>query len=157
MQIGPLFLDPEQSFVNGIDLKEDLKRLNALYSALPEEVLKTGLSNFANVPPEDTSYLTTRLWDKHLPAWRSLFLGRKKEPMDPEEEKRVVEKINRLAESPDLKPHDEHDIDKLNYAMIERRLAPKKGKWLRFSEEQIHRIVEHEKKKVEAAAPQSSG
>src|SRR5712664_1058410 len=36
MQIGPLFLDPEQSFVNGIDLKEDLKRLNALYSALPE-------------------------------------------------------------------------------------------------------------------------
>ena len=154
-QIGPLFLDPEQSFVNGIDLKEDLKRINALYSALPKEVLKTGLSNFANVPPEDTSYLITRLWDKHLPAWRSLFLGRKKEPMDPDEEKRMVEEINRLGESPDLKPHDEHDIDKLNYAMIERRLAPKKGKWLRFSEEQIHRIVEHEKKKSEAAAKET--
>ena len=154
-QILRLFLDPEQSFVNGIDLKEDLKRLNALYSALPEEVLKTGLSNFASVPPVDTSYLTARLWDKHLPAWRSLFLGSKSEPVDPEEEKRILEEINRLAESPDLKPHDEHDIDKLNYAIIERRLAPKKGKWLRFSEEQIHRIVEHEKKKSRAASTET--
>jgi hypothetical protein len=75
--------------------------------------------------------------------------------MDAEEEKRIVEEINRLAESPDLKPHDEHDIDKVNYAIIERRLAPKKGRWLRFSEEQFHRIVDHEKKKSEAATTET--
>lgn len=125
-----------------------------MYDAVVPEQIRLGC-NFANVPPEDTSYLTTRLWDKHLPAWRSIFLGRKKEPMDPEDEKRMVEEINRLAGSPDLKPHDERDIDKLNYAMVERRLAPKKGKWLRFSEEQIHRIVEDEKKKSQAAATES--
>jgi hypothetical protein len=46
-QIVPLFLGPMQTFVNGIDFKEDLKKLNAYYSALPQDVLKTGLLNFA--------------------------------------------------------------------------------------------------------------
>jgi len=70
-QVVPLFLAPDRSFVNGIELKEDLKQLNGLYSALPEDVLKTGLSNFAHRPPEDTTYLTTRLWHKYLPGWRA--------------------------------------------------------------------------------------
>jgi hypothetical protein len=35
--IVPLFLDSHQTFVNGIDFKEDLKKLDAYYSAMPEE------------------------------------------------------------------------------------------------------------------------
>ena len=69
--IVPLFLSPEQTFVNGIELKNDLKRLVAHYEALPEEVLKTGLIQFAAYPPDDTSFLITRLWDKYLPGWRA--------------------------------------------------------------------------------------
>jgi hypothetical protein len=69
-QIVPLFLDSSQTFVNGNEFKEELKRLVAHYSALPDEELKTGLINFATWPPEDKSFLTTRLWDKDLPLWR---------------------------------------------------------------------------------------
>jgi hypothetical protein len=100
-QIVPLFLDPSQTFVNGDDLKNDLQRLDALYSALPEERRKEGLINFAAHPPEDASFLTTQLWDKHLPGWREIAAAPKRE-RDPEEDKRLIDEINQMSDSPDL-------------------------------------------------------
>ena len=111
--IVPLFLGPNQTFANGVEFKEDLKKLNAYYSALPEDVLKTGLIDFAAYPPEDTTFLTTQLWDRHLPRWR----GIKSEPKrhrDPQSGKRTLEHLKQLSESPDLQSHDELDVDKLN-------------------------------------------
>ena len=146
-QIVPLFLAPEQTFVNGTELKEDLAKLVAHYESLPEEILKTGLIHFAAHPPEDgAAFLTTRLWDKHLPRWREIKAA-PKQPRDPAEEKRLIEEINRQTDSPELRPHNEEDIDTLDYATIVRMVHPKKGRWLRFSEEQIERMVEHEKQK----------
>jgi hypothetical protein len=133
-QIVPLFLDPSQTFVNGDDLKNDLRKLDALYSALPEKELKRGLINFAAHPPEDTSFLTTQLWDKHLPRWRDIAAMPKRE-RDPEEDKKLIEEINRMSDSPELKPHGEHDVDKLGYVTIFRNVRLRKGKWQRFSEE----------------------
>ena len=138
-QIVPLFLGPMQDFVNGIDFKEDLKKLNALYSALPEEVLKTGLINFAAFPPEDTDFFVTRMWDKYLPPWRAIKAHPRRE-RDPEEEKRTIEELKALSESPDLQTHDERDIDKVSYVKLERSVHVRKGKWFRFSEEQIQRM-----------------
>ena len=40
----------------------------------------------------------------------------------------------------------EQDIDKMDYATVRRMVHPQKGRWLRFSEEQIQRVLEHEKK-----------
>jgi hypothetical protein len=140
-QIVPLFLGPMQDFVNGIDFKEDLKKLNARYSALPEEVLKTGLINFAAFPPEDTDFFVTRMWDKYLPPWRAIKTHPPRDP-DPEEEKRTIEELKALSESPDLQTHDERDIDKVSYVKLERSVHVRKGKWFRFSEEQIQRMRE---------------
>ncbi|MGH7744137.1 MAG: hypothetical protein ACREQ5_04865 [Candidatus Dormibacteria bacterium] len=145
--IVPLFLSPEQTFVNGIELKEDLKRLVAHYEALPDDVLKTGLIHFAAYPPDDTGFLITRLWDKYLPGWRAAR-DMPKPVRDPQEEKRMVEEINRQTDSPELQPSDEQDIDKMDYATIRRMVHPQKGRWLRFSEEQIQRILEHEKNRI---------
>jgi hypothetical protein len=50
-QIVPLFLDPFQTFVNGEDLKADLKKLDERYSALPKSELRKGLMGFATYPP----------------------------------------------------------------------------------------------------------
>jgi hypothetical protein len=69
-QVVPLFLSPEQTFVNGSELKEDLKKLDELYEKLPDEVQRQGLMTYAPTPPEETAFLTTRLWDKYLPTWR---------------------------------------------------------------------------------------
>lgn len=144
--IVPLFLSSEQTFVKGTELKEDLKRLVAHYEALPEDVLRTGLIHFAAYPPDDTKFLVTRLWDKYLPGWRAAR-DTPKPARDPEEEKRLVEEINRQTDSPELQPSDEHNTDKMDYATIRRMVHPQKGRWLRFSEEQIQRILEHEKNK----------
>jgi hypothetical protein len=43
----------------------------------------------------------------------------------------------------------------MDYATIRRMVYPKKGRWLRFSEEQIQRMTEHEKQKSAAAASES--
>ena len=72
IQIVPLFMNSRQTFVCGNDFKEDMKKLDAHYSALPPEVRRTGLFNFASFPPDDQSFLTTRLWDKYLPTWREV-------------------------------------------------------------------------------------
>jgi hypothetical protein len=141
VQIVPLFLGPNQRFVNGIELKEDLKELNAYYSALPDEALKTGLISFAAWPPEDTTFLTTQPWDEYLPRWRSI----KSEPErqhDLESEKRTLERLKQLSESPDLQAHDERDVDRLNYVSVKRSVRLRKGKWRRFSEESEQRMRE---------------
>ena len=66
VRVIPYFLREDQSFVNGIDLKNDLRRLDEHYSALPEEIKEQGLYGFATYPPDDDSYLVTRLWKKHM-------------------------------------------------------------------------------------------
>jgi hypothetical protein len=143
-QIVPLFLNENQTFVNGAEFKEELRRLNEYYSALPEEDLKTGLINFAKHPPDDTSFLTTRLWDKYLPRWREIK-EKPREPRDPETEKRLIEELNRMADSPELQSHDERDSDKLDYFTVIKNVRMRKGKWQRFSSGQEERMVEEKR------------
>lgn len=141
-QIVPLFLNPRQTFVYGEEMKQDLARLVELYSSMPDEVLKTGLLTFAQTPPEDTSYLVTRLWDRYLPLWRG-FKEKPQAPRDPEGDKQIIEEINMWIDGgPDIQPHDEHDVDKLHHVIISRSVMPRKGRWRRFSEEQEERMRE---------------
>lgn len=93
VQVVPLFLGPMQTFVNGAEFKEELKRLVDYYSALPEDVLRTGLINYAKYPPEDASFLTTRLWDKYLPRWREIK-ARPPKSRDPDAEKKLIDELN---------------------------------------------------------------
>ena len=143
-EIVPYFLNDNQTFVNGIDLKDDLKRLNEHYSSFSEEELKTGLGNFAKYPPDDTSFLTTRLWDKYLPRWREIK-AKPKEPRDPEAERKLLEELKRMSDSPDLQPHDERDSDKLDYFVLMKNVQLRKGKYQRFSTAQERRMLEEKK------------
>lgn len=140
-QIVPLFLDSHQTFVHGDEFKEDLRKLNEYYSAMSPELLDTGLINFAAFPPGDTSFLITRLWDKYLPRWRSALVEPKR-VRDPEEEKRTLEKIKAMSDSPDLTTHDERDIDRISYVKLEKSVRIRKGKYLRFSKAQIQHMEE---------------
>ena len=81
----------------------------------------------------------TRLWDKYLPRWREIK-AQPKAPHDPEADKKLVEELNRVSDSPDLEPHDEHDVDKLNYVTVIKNVRMRKGRWQRFSEEQEERM-----------------
>jgi hypothetical protein len=137
VQIVPLFLDPTQTFVNGIELKEDLRRLDERYSALPEEELNQGLDQFARYPPLDTSFLTTRLWDTYLPKWRNTG-----PPLVVNEQvqKALLDTINKIKES--SKPSDAQSMDELSYVTMESKIHLRKGKWRRYSPEMEQRIIE---------------
>jgi hypothetical protein len=139
-QIVPLFLAPNQTFVNGIALKEDLKALDQYYSALSDSVKRQGLSNFATAPPDDTRFLVTQLWDKYMPGWRKI--DRERKPRDAEADRRKIAELKALTESPDLQPHDEQNIDKLSYVKITRDIRLRKGKWQRYSDDQERRMHE---------------
>src|SRR5271166_104277 len=125
VQTVPLFLNQRQTFVYGEEMKQDLSRLVELYSNMPDEVLRTGLFNFAQQPPEDTSYLVTRLWDRYLPFWRG-FKQQPQDSRDPEADRKIVEEINTWVDGgPGIQSHDEDDVDRLDHVIISRRVMPR--------------------------------
>jgi hypothetical protein len=150
-QIVPLFLDPFQTFVSGEDLKAEMKKLVDHYSRLTESELDEGLINFAPYPPDETDFLTTRLWDKYLPGWRSKISYIDHE--DPDYNKKTIDMVNSYDDTaPGVHSHDEHDVDKLHHVTVKRMVYPKKGKWLRFSRGMIEQIA---KEKNERGEPSS--
>ena len=68
---APLFMNEDQAFVKGDDLKEDLACLDEYYSTFPAEVQEKGIISFAPYPPVEGNYLTSKLWDRFLPEWRA--------------------------------------------------------------------------------------
>lgn len=131
--------------MSGVEFKEDMKKLDAYYSNLPEEIKKEGLHSFADVPPDDMGFLTTRLWDQYLPRWRVLK-NKVKKPRDPQEDARILAMVKSLSQSDQLVHHNETDPDKLQYAAISRGIRLIKGKWSRFSQEKSQRIRENSAK-----------
>jgi hypothetical protein len=145
VQIVPLFLGPMQDFINGNDFKEDMKRLVAHYNALPEEVLKTGLNHFADHPPDDQSFIVTRMWDKYLPTWRRLKDKNPNPVRDPEADKKLIAELKQMSDADEIHGPDRPSLDDVSYVSLQRAVWPRKGKWLRFSEEQIERSIKHQR------------
>ncbi|OGF74360.1 hypothetical protein A2W48_02245 [Candidatus Giovannonibacteria bacterium RIFCSPHIGHO2_12_44_12] len=137
--VVPLFLRPNQSFISGSDLKDDLGRLDAHYSALPEETKARGLYYFANSPPHDTSFLTTRLWDKHMSSsWREGG-GREPQPHSPigkELQSKLRELEEKAKKEGSTAPTWKGESDQM---VIKRMVSGKRGKWNRFPPEVMNR------------------
>jgi hypothetical protein len=131
-QIVPLFLAPEQTFVNGIELKEDLKKLDERYSALAESEFKTGTTSFAMHPPEEPAFLTTRLWDKHVPKWRDAPPPVK---LNKQLQDALTEMMKKVSGSPQVAPHDIGSVGELGYVSVESKIHLRKGKYRRYSED----------------------
>lgn len=135
VQVAPLFMSPAQTFVHGDDLKADLKKLNEQYLQLPEEIREQGLINFASSPPDDNSFLTTRLWDIYLPKWRA---DDKKVDVPPEIQKALTELLNKYkTKSTPVQNGSAPSVDDLDFAQMSRQIRPKKGSYLRFPRETI--------------------
>jgi hypothetical protein len=127
----PLFLRDDQSFVDGDELKADLAKLDAQYSALSEEVRTSGFHKFATHPPFDDSLLVTRLWNKHLPGWREIAANAK--PPDQSNHKKLIEELNRIEETAKSSdPQAEISIEETQFMQIIRTPRRVKGKWVRY-------------------------
>lgn len=152
VQVAPLFLHPAQQFVHGDDLKADLKRLDDLYHQLPKETLEKGFYSFAPVPPDDSGYLTARLWDAYLPDWRK----GSENPVDvPDEIKEALkELVKRYRQAtPAVGGATVHTYD-LAFAEMSRQIKPVKGDYFRISKDVLLENQEEElKKNVRVHAP----
>jgi hypothetical protein len=145
VQVAPLFMHPAQQFVHGDDLKADLKKLDEMYLQFPKETLEKGLYHFAPVPPDDSNYLITRLWDAYLPAWRK----DSKNVVDVSEEirKALVELMNKYQQAT-LAPQDTVvGIDDLAFAQLSRQIKPVKGDYFRIAKDVVLKNQEEELKK----------
>lgn len=61
---------------------------------------------------------------------------------NPEYQKKTLDMVNSFDEgAAGVHPHDDHDVDKLDYVTMKRMVLPKKGKWLRFSREVINEVL----------------
>ena len=130
----PLFLRDDQSFIDGDELKTDLGKLDAHYSKLPQEVKAGGFHKFAKHPPLDDPFLVTRLWDKHLPAWRDIAANYK--PSDPAEQKKIIEEMNHIEQAAKVSdPQAELSTEETEFMEIVRSPLRVKGKWVRFPPE----------------------
>lgn len=68
---APLFLDSDQRFIWGEDLKKDLSELDKYFDSIKSREEKHhGVYGFAWYPPDNNRFLTTRLWDDMKPSWR---------------------------------------------------------------------------------------
>jgi hypothetical protein len=145
VQVAPLFMHPAQQFVHGDDLKADLKKLDELYLRLPKETLEEGLYSFAPAPPDDSSYLTTRLWDAYLPAWRK-DSGAAAEVSE-DIKKALMELTEKYRQATPASHGAVVGTDDLAFAEISRQIKPVKGDYFRIAKDVILKNHEDELKK----------
>jgi hypothetical protein len=112
----------------GQDLKADLARLNEHYSKLPDQEKEKGIMMFAATPPKEGDYLVSKLWDRYLPSWRSIKSSVPK--MNPETEKKIVERIHKDFELKSLPKADiDYNATDADFLGIHRMIRKRKGTW----------------------------
>ena len=141
-RITPLFLRPDQSFVHGDELKTDLKKLDLHYETLPEERKKEGVYSFAAYPPDEDSYLVTRLWKKHMTPpsiaqqHPSKFEGKTAyvppAGSDPKEILKALDDFEKNAVP--LPAEGPVAMEQAAIVQFTRFIRPKKGMWVRVPE-----------------------
>jgi hypothetical protein len=121
----PLFLRDRQQFLGGLDLRDDLRRLDEHYMQLPADVRDQGIQSFAKDPPETGDFLTCRLWDQFLPSWREKAKNRKES--SPEEQKALLSMMKKMLHG---EPASKYvDVDEAAFVIVEHKVPPKMGKW----------------------------
>src|SRR5260370_39522360 len=92
------------------------------------------MMSFALNPPPDTTFLTTQLWDKHLPNWRAGAAAPKE--ISRELQDALLKLVKRFTEeSTPLHPSTHIPMAEVAQLTIQRKVSPRKGKWRRVPSE----------------------
>ena len=125
-----LFMRDGQEFVWGLDIKDDLRKLNYHYlTSFSNTEKEQGITNLANGPPRNTEFLVTRLWDRHLPSWRSIR-NEKGRQRDPERDSKLIEEMEKITKGSSFQlGASEFDIQDPDALSFKRRCSKRKGSW----------------------------
>lgn len=138
---APLFLRPDQSYLEAAELKTALRELDEHFDRLPDEIKQLGVLQFASYPPSEMNNAVTQLWDKHMrPDWREIAKGQETELGKPRAEGAglddVAEIRSRLDQARALSEDEAHQAaDAPDYFVIRRQVPVQKGKWRMVSKE----------------------
>ena len=137
---APLFMEKNQIFIKGQDLKSNLKILDDYYSSFPDDIKEQAIMKFAVYPPENTAPLISELWDRFLPIWRKHREEKKsKPPINEDYEKDMVRNIKKnLKKAVPVDNNIQLTTDNADHVLFKRMVLIKKGKW---------RILPHEVEK----------
>lgn len=125
----PLFLDEDQAFVSGRDLKVDLAKLDAHYSTFSDEIKARGVMSFAHYPPTEGDFLVSKLWDQFMSStWRD---GASADPVPASDEanRKIVEEVERIVSSVDPGGDKDFSVDEADHVVIKHVVRIFKGKW----------------------------
>lgn len=123
----PLFLNENQIFVPGDQLKADLKRLDAYYSQLPEEIRERGVMCFAHNPPLEGEYLTSKIWDKFMNWRQNAHLKQERSSV---EDAKLLAYLKKMTESAKPLPKTMSlPAEETDYMVIEHNIPVRMGKW----------------------------
>jgi hypothetical protein len=130
-RVAPLFMNKDQIFVFGDDLKKDLALLDAHYSSLSEEERSEGLFRLASYPPNDDKYLTTQIWKKlRMRIERSPAPDHtKKKPSATELLAAVKQMRDDARNSSGKAKFSRSELDDPSHIVIERLVPLQRGKW----------------------------
>lgn len=125
---APHFLRKDQDFVWGLDLKEDLKRINDHFMAYPDSEKERGIINFAATAPNIQGSITRRLRARFLSPG---YDDRAKQRPPPKEDPKSQELVRMLKEwrhAPETMNPSEirNDPEMLSVA---KRVHKRKGSW----------------------------
>jgi hypothetical protein len=126
---APLFLDSDQVFIRGDDLKTDLAKLDEHYAHLSDEEKLRGVMSFAHYPPVDGDFLTSKLWDKLMrPEWRD-WARKSPEMRSKENDAKIVAEINEITDAPQLTVEDLSQFEEPDAVVVQRKVPLYRGKW----------------------------
>ena len=145
---APHFLASGQHFLWGPDLKADLKRLNQLFSALPDEEKAKGLFLLASTPPRADEGLCATLWDAVSPGWRT---PKESTALTKEQNDAILARSNRAltAARSGIRAPFPTDQSQLHQVVLRRHVPTVRGSWRMFSAEAERADDEEQKREHE--------
>lgn len=125
---APLFLRNDQEFLWGPDLKAGLHAMDEHYKNFPEEMKKEGVLRFARHPPMEGDFFVSRLWDRHLPKWRSVHGNAERYASD-NEDSALIERIRGFNEGKVIEESRPGIMAKPDFLSLKRNVRRVKGSW----------------------------
>lgn len=125
---APLFLRKDQEYIWGLDLKQDLRNVNAHYLQLSQTEKERGVMAFASSPPNEGNFLLSAIWDRQFPSWRERKSVDLSSPTIKHEE--LLKHLKQFDEAPTLAPKEvDFDVADSDSLIVKRKVRKKKGSW----------------------------
>lgn len=102
-QFSPLFLENNQDFVWGDDLKKDLREISQYWEHLNDDEKRNYRKKYGDYPPDNPNSITNQLWIKHM---RPRDEYGEDEESTPEQVQKILKKFRPILDQ--IKKQDEN-------------------------------------------------